>query len=140
MLQGFWPDWEPNQAEYKVWARKLDAYDYRKAERAIGDWLSEQSYQGKTPKLGKVLTALSSRNATVKMPKPEAVKVYELFDQDNPSRRQSFWSRSEIELKSRTEHSYETEAEHKRSVFNAIYGGNWVVIQDWKRYFNERAA
>jgi hypothetical protein len=137
VLQGFWPEWTPTNAEYKVWIRKLQGYHYSKSEKALGEWLSEQEVQGKSPKMGKIFKALSARRTFEIKPKPESIKVFELFDQDNPRKRQPFFVGSEKELRNRTDQSYESEAEHKRNIFNTLYGGNWVVIQDWKKYFTE---
>ena len=137
VLKGFWFEWEPSNTEYKVWIRKLSNYDYGKAEKALGDWISEREYQGKAPKIGKVLKALGVRNAGIVAVKLEPIKVFELYEQDNPQKRQSFYVGSEKELRKRPAESYENEAEVNRLRFNNFYGGNWIIIQEWKRHFDK---
>lgn len=135
VMMGFWPDWNPTDAEHLLWRRKLSGYDYGRSEKALGDWLAEQDYQGKCPKIGKVLKALSARKACIVANKTRPIKVFELFDQDSPQKKQAYFVGSDKELRSRPEQSYERESEKRRQDFDSLYGGNWIVIQDWRKYF-----
>jgi hypothetical protein len=137
VLKGLWPDWTPTTIEYKVWVRKLAGYDYNKSEKALGDWLAEQTIQSRRPNLGKIFTALKTRKAHIVAIKPDPIKVFELYDQDKPHRKQAFFVGSERELRSRPAQSYEAESESKRKRLNALYGGQWLVLQDWLRHFKK---
>lgn len=127
VLKGLWPDWLPTDIQNSLWIRKLQKYNYGRAEKAITDWLSEQEYWAKAPKIGKILKALDSRKATeeIRHEDYEPVCLYEIFDQDNLKRNQGFWvgTKKEIPIQQEIEH----QAERDRENMARLYGGNWIV-------------
>lgn len=138
VLKGLWADWEPTDAQYSLWVRKLLRFQYNKAKVALENWFLETKYTGKQPDINKILKYLSTKRAYDRgILQPEPVKVFELFDQQNPRWRMSFWESSLEALKRREPHEIEREAEQKRLGCNMMYSGNYVLIMDWKRHFEE---
>lgn len=138
VLKGLWPDWEPTDAQYGLWVRRLLRFQFYKAKDALEKWFCETQRTYKIPPINNILKYLSAKKAwDSSKAQPEAVKVFELYDQENPRRRISFWESSLEALKKRDPHEIEQEAQRKRLGCNSMYSGNFVLIMDWKKYFDE---
>ena len=148
ILKGFWPDWEPADSMYGLWARKLRKFDFEKAKVAIGDWFTETKITGKRPPLNKIIEGLLIRGAYDKsLRRQEPVLAFEIFCEDWQAnqipggppvkRKSSFWSPTLAKLTRRDPHEIEQEAERCRQQYIGWWGGNWVIVQEWKRYFDE---
>ncbi len=137
VLKGFFPAWETTNAEYKVWVRKLIAFDYNKAERALGDWLSEELFHGKAPKLGKVLKALFSRDAGIVIEKklqPDIKATHYIECIEAPERNPKLIGRKRkvyaAELSRQGDPDYMLRiAEGMRGKYQDLYGGTWIIVQ-----------
>lgn len=137
-LKGLWTDWEPSDAQYSLWVRRLLRFQFSKAKESLERWLCEANITYKAPPFNKILKYLSAKKAWDRnISQPEPVKVFELYDQENPKRRMSFWESSLEALKKRDPHEIEQEAQRKRLGCNLMYSCNFVLIMDWKRHFEE---
>lgn len=136
VIKGFWPEWEPTDAQCSLWARKLRRFQYSKAKEAFENWFCEAQRTYKSPPLNNVLKYLSAKKAWDRgILQPEPVKVFELFDQEKPRRKMAFYESSLAALKKRKPHEIEQEAEIRRHGCNAMYSSNWVLCKDWMQYF-----
>jgi hypothetical protein len=137
-LKGLWTDWEPSDAQYSLWVRRLLRFQFNKAKDALEKWFCEANRTYKSPPINNILKYLSAKKAyDSSRAQPEAVKVFELYDQENPKRRTSFFESSLEALKRRDPYEIEQEAQRKRIALNVMYSSNFVLIMDWKQYFDE---
>ena len=94
----------------------------------------------KSPPINKIIKFFQAKgicdHAVFKL-SSEPVIAFELFDQGNLRRRTPFYEQSMETLKRRAPQEIEAEAERRRQEFNALYGGNWIVVQTWNLYFEE---
>ncbi len=150
VLKGYWPDWEEADSMYGLWIRKLRKFDFKKAKFLIGEWLCGAKYSKKQPPINKMIQYLLLKKTcdeSLRGERATPVKAFEIYCEDWQAnhfpggppvkRHYSFWCASAHELKNRDPHEIEREAERARQKYISWCPGNWVIIQDWKRYFDE---
>jgi hypothetical protein len=136
LIKSYYPRWEGKDEEFEEWVNRLGRFDFDRAVKALKDYFFENKARTIEPIPGKILRVLRQKAyIIIDTGSKEPIKVFELYQEENPRRKQAFFVGSETELRSRPEQSYEEEAEIKRNRVNQLYGGNWIVIQDWKSYF-----
>ena len=146
VLKGFWPDWEPADSMYGLWAKKLRKFDFNKAKNSLGQWFCEAKNTGKRPPINKIIQYLNTQDVRDgRIRKPEPVKAFEIFCEDWTKtqfsvapfkRKYSFWSSTLHELTCRSPQEIEQEAERARQMYIGWFGGNWIVVREWERYFD----
>jgi len=128
-LQGLWQGWEPTDAQYGLWSRKLKRYDYHKAKEALNEWFCEQTINYKQPPINKILRWFSIKKVFKTTEKKDPIPDYELFDPEDIAYVLSFspaggkkpWPVQELEV----------ESQRMRKLCSELYGRKLIVRQLW---------
>jgi hypothetical protein len=126
-LQGLWPDWEPTDAQYGLWSRKLKRYDYNKAKEAVNEWFCEQTINYKRPPINKILKWVGTKRAhqAINTEDYELITLYELFDPN------SDWRISFAGKKGQSHQSLEESAAREVKRCESLYKRKLVIRQLW---------
>ena len=148
-LKGLWPDWNPTDAEVRLWLQELMKVDYFPTKSGIDNWYIRQTTTYKRPRLGrlrplfrKIISEKERREQN------EPVLLYTIVKESNIVERsfKDFRSGENVEYTSMIGQEFsvgrrdmlpadpriiEQEAERERERFNEFYGGNHVIIRNW---------
>jgi len=155
-LKGLWPDWNPTDAEARLWARELMKVDYNLTKNSISNWYIRQERTRKRPFLGQLRKLFRKTVADVEEQKElsEPVLLYEIVKESNIVKRffKDHRTGEDVEYTSHPgqkfylsrrnklpvdPHNIEAEAENKRERFNQAYGGNHIIYRHWERLYSE---
>lgn len=146
-LKGLWPDWNPTDAEFKLWSQELMKVDYFPTKSSIDNWYIRQTRLYKRPNLGR-LRPLFKKIISEKERREqnEPVLLYTIVKESNIVERSFIDSRTgeTVEYTSMIGQRcsigrrdmlpadpqvIEIEAEQKRQRFNDLYGGNHIIVR-----------
>ncbi len=152
-LKGLWPDWNPTDAEARLWARELMKVDYNLTRTSINNWYITQERTRKRPFLGQ-LRRLFRRVISEQERKKEnePVLLYEIIKESNivkqmykdpktgedvgytshPGQAFSLGHRDKLPA---DPYNIEVGAERMRQRFNEFYGGNHIVYRHWEKFY-----
>jgi len=126
VLKAHWPNWNFNGEETLVWIRELRKYDYELAKIAINNFYLAQTKQGK-PAPAHLLAALN-RTARKQQKREseinEPVLLFEIISEYR-TRGQRFFCNPPKPA----DPEIEAYSERCRQAFNAMYGGNHIIIR-----------
>lgn len=136
-LRGLWPQWDATDAELRVWATELAAFDYNLARRAVQAYYTEQMVHAHRPLLGRFLAqarVLSGPAARGRRGPSDITTDVFLECIEPPEAKPHLagvrkpvyvWPRSK-----QSDPDYVSAcAESMRKHFNRLYGGHWIVIR-----------
>lgn len=136
-LKGLWPQWQPTDAELRVWMAELATLDYGLARRAAQACFAELTVNTHRPVLGRFLAkarALAQPSAGQDRRTrdvPETTVFLECLQppRDKPHLagvRKPVYVRP---LSRQGDPDYVAAcAESMRRAFNRLYGGNWIAV------------
>ncbi len=153
-LKGLWPDWNPTDAEFRLWQRELEKVDYNLTKGSVSNWYIAQERHRKRPILGQLRRLFRKTAANVEELRKasEPVLLYEIVKETNIVKRtykdpktsedigytshvgQRFFMNCRDNLPA-DPHNIEAEAEWKRQQFNEIYGGNHIIYRHWEKLY-----
>jgi len=152
-LKGLWPDWNPTDAEFKLWSQELMKVDYFPTKSSIDNWYIRQTRPFKRPSLGrlrplfrKIISEQQRREQN------EPVLLYTIVKESNIVERSFKDSRTgeDVEYTSMIGQRcsighrdrlpadpqvIEVEAERERERFNNLYGGNHIIVRNWEKFY-----
>ncbi len=136
-LKGLWPQWQPTEAEVRVWLSDLAGFDYAVARAAAQACFREQRANYHRPVLGRFLAqartlAQSASGRSRREPQDVTTTVFiECFEppQDRPHmagvRKPVYvWPAS----RQSNPDDVLAAAEHMRAQFDRLYGGHWITV------------
>lgn len=155
-LKGLWPDWNPTDAEFRLWQRELEKVDYNLTKNSINNWYIRQERTRKRPFLGQLRKLFKKTAATIEEQREssEPVLLYEIVKESNIVKRffKDHRTSEDIEYTSHPgqafslgcrddlptdPHIIEDEAERMRQKFNEFYGGNHIIYRYWEKLYSE---
>ena len=137
-LKGLWPDWNPTEAEMRVWFGVLAPFNYDVAQIAAQQYFSDTGGNFKRPKPNGIITKarviLQTRNVgrqNAKEPILTTVYIECLKPPErNPKlegKRKAVYAATD-ELQCDTDHVLRC-AETMRREYERLYGGQWITVQ-----------
>jgi len=134
-LKGLWPQWQPTEAEVRVWLSDLAAFDYGVARTAAQACFREQRANYHRPVLGKFLAkarSLSPRTGGRAHPARDVeTDVFIECVEPAPDRPHWFGVRKPVYVhppSKQTDPDYVFSRAHAlRTQFERLYGGRWVI-------------
>lgn len=137
-LKGLWPQWQPTEAEVRVWLSDLSAFDYAVARTAAQACFREQAANYHRPVLGKFLDkarALSRRTAGSPRREPQDVTTDVFIECHEPPQGKPHLAgvRKPVYVRPASRQSDPDYvlacAEHMRTQFEQLYGGRWITLR-----------
>lgn len=152
-LKGLWPDWNPTDAEFKLWSQELMKVDYFPTKSGIDNWYIRQTTTYKRPRLGrlrplfrKIISEQERREQN------EPILLFTIVKESDIAQR--FYkdpkTSEDVEYTSMIGQEFsvghrdklptdpeviEAEAERKRERFNNLYGKNHIVYRHWEKLY-----
>lgn len=152
-LKGLWPDWNPTDAEVRLWLQELMKVDYFPTKHSIDNWYIRQARPYRRPNLGR-LRPLFKKIISEKERREqnEPVLLYTIVKESDIVERSFKDGRTgeKVEYTSMPGQEFsvgrrdmlpadpqiiESEAERMRERFNEFYGGNHIVVRDWEKLY-----
>ncbi len=152
-LKGLWPDWNPTDAEVRLWLQELMKVDYFPTKNSIDNWYIRQTRPYKRPNLGR-LRPLFKKIISEKERREqnEPVLLYKIIKESRIVERSFIDGRTgkNVEYTSMPGQEFsighqdklpsdpeiiEAEAERKRERFNDLYGGNHIIVRNWEKLY-----
>jgi len=135
-LEGLWPDWQPTEAETRVWLNTLERFDYNTARTAIQQYFSDTGGNYRRPKPSGFITKASviSQGKSVSKEKPELPQTHVFIScieppENNPNRTDHKIPVYPDDLKRIDDEDYVRNCAHGMAErFKQLYGGHWIVI------------
>lgn len=137
-LKGLWPQWQPTEAEIRVWLLDLAALDYATARTAAQTCFRRQAANYHRPILGKFLEAaraLSRSTPGGSRRQPQDVTTDVFLECGEPPRDRPHLAGLRrpvyvLPASRQSDADYVLAcAEHMRTQFERLYGGRWITIR-----------
>ncbi len=135
VLKGLWPDWEPKDAETRVWLWVLSKFDYEIAKVAAEQYFSEETGNWKRPKPAKFIAKANVllQRAGKSTPQEERKTDTYVYCQEHAEKPERIgWEVPifTLKLKDQYEPDYVSQAaEQARQQHEEVYGGHWITIK-----------
>lgn len=135
-VKGLYPQWEPTDAELRVWMSHLAPFDYGRARAAVQACFSEQGVNYHRPVLGRFLAHVRSLSRHAKGPEaPSDDRTTNVFVEcfiPPPDRPHLAGAGKGVYVSPASRQS-DTEyvqscAEIMRVRFGQLYGGHWITV------------
>jgi len=134
--RGLYPQWEPTDAELRVWMSGLASLDYGRARAAIQACFSEQGVNYRRPALGRFLEharSLSQREKGPEAPSDDVpTNVFVECFVPPPDRPHLAGARKAVYVLPPSRQSdadyVQACAESMRVRFDHLYGGHWITV------------
>jgi len=135
-IKGLWPQWEPTDAELRVWMSCLEPLDYGAARAAAQACFAEQTVNYHRPVLGKFLDRVRalSRRAAGPAPTPQGptTEVFLECLEAPPDRPHLVGVHKAVSVpaaaQDRDPDHLRASVEPLRVRFEQLYGGHWIVV------------
>lgn len=153
-LKGLWPDWNPTDAEFKLWSQELIKVDYFPTKSSIDNWYIRQTTTYKRPRLGR-LRPLFKKIISEKERREqnEPVLLYTIVKESDITQRsfKDLKTGEKVEYTSMPGQRFtasrphrlpadpqiiESEADRMRERFNDFYGGNHIIVRNWEKWYS----
>lgn len=137
-LKALWPQWNPTDAEMRVWTQELAHFDYPVARRAVQAYFAELTVNAHRPLLGRFLAKARAlgRATSAGAHHPTADPTTDVFlecveaPQGKPHLvgvRKAVYA---CPLSKQSDPEYVLAcAESMRKRVNRLYGGRWLVVR-----------
>lgn len=133
-VKDLWSDWWPTEAEEKIWISKLQDFDYEIAMKVITDYYANKG--GRKPKLDKILEGLRAASTQTKN-QCICICHYRLIREEDyrAGKEGKGYYGSGKKTLPKAPHQIEKAAEQTRQAYKSLYSGNWIVLRDWEKYY-----
>lgn len=136
-IKGLWPQWQPTEAEVRVWLADLAGFDYAVARAAAQACFREQRANYHRPVLGRFLAqaravAPSASGRSRRGPQDVTTTVFIECFEPPQGRPHLAGVRKPVYVWPASRQSNPDDvlaaAEHMRAQFDRLYGGHWITV------------
>lgn len=134
ILKQLWPNWNPSDAESRLWRSRIAPYDYGDVKNVVEIYFADKGAGHRRPRLDIIIQRLQGtithRQRPESDPEPDfyiqCVEAPEGSKRPIPGRKTPIYV---LPRKKRDDPDYVSiVAEQTRQKYNALYKGNWIII------------